>query len=654
MKYIRFLIAALPVLLLSTLTHAHETGQPHGPEIQAGPQGQARIIVEKEPGANPWTGLDLKNDPRNFQFAIVSDRTGGHRPGVFEDAVRKLNLLQPPFVMSVGDFIEGYTENQDELNRQWTEFLGFTGQLEMPFFYVPGNHDISNPVMAKDWQRRFGRSYYHFVYQDVLFLCLNSEDQKRANISDEQIQYMKAALAANKQVRWTLLFLHEPLWVYEETQAAKRAANPAEAAKPLVGNGWSKLEALLQDRPYTVFAGHFHNYTKYERKNQRYIVLATTGGGSGLRGPAFGEFDHVAWVTMTPEGPRLANLMLSGIWDENVATEKSRALVSELVNSARIVVPTLLTEGDSFNRMDRQLRLVNDADYPLKLHGHFNAHDLSPSPHAIDLTIPPNSVRLIDLKLRSDKPLPSQGMTPLELVSTMTYEVPGQPVMEIKGVQKLVVEKLNTIPRRRSAVVIDGKLNEWKSLPLVCEKPAQIVTFGQSQLQGPQDSSFRFAVEHDDRYLYIAVDTTDDKLVLEPDKEPYFQDDVEVRIDARPETVASQGQGSFQADEELRDILTILMSPGDTADKTNLYARDKLPPGVRAVCVKTPKGHTTEIAVPFEYLNQKQGRPWKTLRINVAATDYDEPGRPSGTYILWRPDWRTKETYPGSGTFKRG
>lgn len=248
-----------------------------------------RIAVQE---VNPWSHLNLNNDPDHFQFAIVTDRTGGHRPGIFEDAIGKLNLLQPEFVMSVGDLIEGYTDQQEVLDTQWREFQGFIGQLETPFFYVPGNHDISNPAMAAEWQRRFGASYYHFVYRDVLFLCLNSEDQQRAHISPEQIEYAARVLAENPRVRWTLVFLHEPLWNYQED------------------TGWAKIEELLKERRHTVFAGHFHTYLKQVRHEANYFVLATTGGGSGLRGPVFGEFDHVVWVTMTDQGPRVANLML--------------------------------------------------------------------------------------------------------------------------------------------------------------------------------------------------------------------------------------------------------------------------------------------------------------------------------------------------------
>ena len=38
-------------------------------------------------GQEPWTSLKLNNDPDQFQFAVVSDRTGGHRDKVFSRAV---------------------------------------------------------------------------------------------------------------------------------------------------------------------------------------------------------------------------------------------------------------------------------------------------------------------------------------------------------------------------------------------------------------------------------------------------------------------------------------------------------------------------------------------------------------------------------------
>ena len=68
------------------------------------------------PGAKPWTSESFKNDPKNFQFAVLGDRGGGASPlGTYERAIDQLNWMQPEFVMSVGDFVEGYTADPAEM-----------------------------------------------------------------------------------------------------------------------------------------------------------------------------------------------------------------------------------------------------------------------------------------------------------------------------------------------------------------------------------------------------------------------------------------------------------------------------------------------------------------------------------------------------------
>lgn len=276
----------------------------------------AEFTSDVTTAAKPWTHLNFRNDPDAFQFAIVSDRTGGHREGVFESAVDKLNLLQPEFVITVGDAIEGYTEDGAVLDAQWTEFLGFVNRLEMPFFFVPGNHDNVNPVMREHYRRRFGRDYYAFVYRNVLFMALDSQ-QASPGMGDEQVAWAMQTLRDHPDVRWTLLFMHQPLWLHEEGNVRTTRKSIGAAAS----TGFGAVQQLLEGRPHSVFAGHFHEYIHYERLGQAYTILSATGGSSALRGTAFGEFDHAMWVTMTPEGPRMANLLLEGILPVTVRTE---------------------------------------------------------------------------------------------------------------------------------------------------------------------------------------------------------------------------------------------------------------------------------------------------------------------------------------------
>lgn len=262
---------------------------------------------------NPWTGLDVNHKPQQFQFAIVTDRTGGHRPGIFESAVDKINMLQPEFVLSVGDLIEGGTTDPAVWKAEWAEFEGMVDKLEMPFFYCPGNHDISNLPMSAEWKRKFGRDYYSFRYQDVFFLVLNTEDvpekDKPYQISTAQQRWAIEQIHNSTDARWTFVILHKPTWTYTEKEQ-----DPAKL-------GWLSIEDALEGRSYTVFAGHKHRYAKFQRRGMNYYMLATTGGSTKLEeGIENGRFDHFVWVTMKDDGPVIANILVDGVLPEDVST----------------------------------------------------------------------------------------------------------------------------------------------------------------------------------------------------------------------------------------------------------------------------------------------------------------------------------------------
>ena len=157
-------------------------------------ENRISFVVQEWDGAKPWTGKPIVNDPDEFQFVVISDLHGDNRPGIFEKAVEKINLMNPEFVLSVGDLIDGYTNDEYVVDKQWEAFEKLIGPLGMRFFFVPGNHDVSNDMMTEKWEERFGRSYYHFVYRNVLFLCLNSEDPPSHRMSDAQVEYVAKAL----------------------------------------------------------------------------------------------------------------------------------------------------------------------------------------------------------------------------------------------------------------------------------------------------------------------------------------------------------------------------------------------------------------------------------------------------------------------------
>ncbi|EDM25401.1 probable beta-galactosidase [Lentisphaera araneosa HTCC2155] len=324
--------------------------------INAGTTSDFQVNVKTE--KKPWSHLEFRNDPDNFQFAIVSDRTGSVRPGVFPTALKKLNLLEPEFVITVGDLISGnrHTKKESDLHDMWDEMEGFVSHLDMPFFYLAGNHDNGSPMMQKVWKERFGVERYHFVYKNVLFMCMNAQDDASfaAIIKKDQQEWAKKVLADHPDVRWTFVFIHQPVWKYDEGTPLDEGGWSKEPQE----TGWAVIEEALKGRKHTAFAGHVHQYIRYKQEapQTNYYSLATTGGGSRYRGADFGEFDHAMWVTMTDDGPKLANLVIDGIIPEDVNTpaqELFRAYVNHTAKVLSLDPYKIQIDLEFDNKMDK-------------------------------------------------------------------------------------------------------------------------------------------------------------------------------------------------------------------------------------------------------------------------------------------------------------
>lgn len=282
----------------------------------------------------PWKHENFDDGKNKFTFAIFSDLTGGEREHIFEVAVAQLNLLRPEMIMNVGDLIEGGSEDAAELHRQWDWFDNRADRARSPIFYAGGNHDLTGELTRRVWQARLGPRYYHFVYKNVLFLVLDTEDntvermgeinaarqaavriyktegpeafaktayarmpeRTSGTVGQEQAAYFIKAIAKHPDVRWTFVFIHKPAWQRENEQ------------------NFAAIESALADRPYTVFYGHTHVYRYEKRHGRDYINLATTGGEFF---PKKGQsMDHLVLVTVDDADVTIANLRMDGILDK--------------------------------------------------------------------------------------------------------------------------------------------------------------------------------------------------------------------------------------------------------------------------------------------------------------------------------------------------
>jgi cellulose/xylan binding protein with CBM9 domain/Big-like domain-containing protein len=200
-------------------------------------------------------------------------------------------------------------------------------------------------------------------------------------------------------------------------------------------------------------------------------------------------------------------------------------------------------------------------------------------------------------------------------------------------------------PKTGKAKKIDGKLTDWSKLPIVCTQPEEFRIDGKRVWQGIKDNQFSIGTVYDDKYLYIAVKVTDDEYNSVKEKQPWDQDGIEIRIDARPLKLRSANHGKG----EMKDYLLFAFSPNKKPNAPWLYnPKKKHPEGTKFACVKTKQGFNTEIAIPISYLVKQGGKDWDGFRLNVCIDDKDRDGM---VQIWWKPDWRHGKNYYGSGSF---
>jgi len=583
---------------------------------------------------HPWTNLNFDDKAEDFNFAILADRNGGARTGVFERGVEAVNELRPAFTICVGDLMPGYSEDAAEVHKMRTEMNGILSKMQVPFFYVAGNHDRTTATMAPIYAQDIGPTYYHFIYKNALFLILSTEENltdvaSRSDLSDEEVAYAAKVLQENPSVRWTFVFMHKPLW---------------DQATPLPN--WSKVQDLLKDRKHTVFAGHEHHYGYYQRNGNDYIKLSTTGGGSGLTGPHWGNFDEVVWVAVRSDEPHITNINLDGILKKDVRTEKQELIAAAFnQKNGGLFIDPLWSQNAQFSKGTTTLRVVNTTSETLVIHATFEDKlELKVEPAKVDLTIAPNQTAKQELTVTADK---EEAADELPMIKC-SYDVmakSGDKELPIARRNKaLAVAKIYSCPPAVKPVTVDGRLDEWSELPYT----AKYIMQGQTFYKGPEDANATFDTAYDDKFVYVAIKMTDDSPIAEPTS--FTHESVALQLDARPESERAFG---FAPDDPRGKSLFFLEMWLGAKGEINKLNASMVPEGTQYKAVRDGSTLTAEIAIPVSYLNAQQKKDWQTFRLDVGMQDMDK-GQNARKMIWWQPRWNKDDISPsGSGTFKK-
>lgn len=277
--------------------------------------------------------------PAEIRFAVLGDSQFNF-PGVFERMVHEVNLLRPDFVIQVGDMIQGYQNDAERLRAEWRRFFRQIAPLTMPFYPVPGNHDVITPESLQVYGEVWGTHRYHYSFDwgPAHFIALDSfPDLQTDTIGLKQTVWLLGDLtryaaahgglgSEELKRRSIFVFLHSPMWAYDPV-SQKDAVQE-----------WERIHRVLCRFPVRmVFAGHTHNYSWRERDGITYIVLNSSGFMNELDSRPTGQFHEFIHVSVRGRDIRCAVIEDGSVLPIDTVSEKERHLAAPYLLADRTI-----------------------------------------------------------------------------------------------------------------------------------------------------------------------------------------------------------------------------------------------------------------------------------------------------------------------------
>ena len=334
-------------------------------------------------------GTPVEGEVPRFKFVVIGDLTGGrHSEGtVFTEAIREINLIDPDFVISVGDLIEGYSDSPEQVEAEWDAFEDEIGELNRPFYYVFGNHDATTPVMIDIARDRYKNLYYSFDHRRCHFIVLfsetrNEEGMHQGLVGDRrQIAWLKRDLALHADAVHTFVFFHRP------------EISP-------------EIENLFAERPTTVFTGHHHIYRQFTEGSINTHTLGSTGGRMHEDLYSGGLF-HYMLVTVSGEKVTPAIVRVGAILPNDflsVDQQDKIAAARAAVQNVSLALPEATRPVDG----TLEIEIPNPLPMPIRVTCGWLVKPgtaWTVDPAETELIVEADSVKTVTFRLKTDRPV---------------------------------------------------------------------------------------------------------------------------------------------------------------------------------------------------------------------------------------------------------
>ena len=444
--------------------------------------------------------------PTDFTFIVTGDSQSNRQlvfqTDVFKRMLQEFNLLQPAFVVEVGDLILG--GSADNIPPQWDLFQQTIAACKPPYFPVPGNHDINDAASEQLWLERMGPTRYAFTYGNSRFIVLDSEEVNAPDrLSDEQVAWFKQELESTRASN-IFVFLHQPYWTDE--------ADP-RAGDAVWERRWEYLADIMHGHPVrAVFAGHIHGYRDFGVRDGVHYVIAAGAASLGNGSGPDGHVNHYLLVRVAGEKANWSVIKPGAVLPPDVATNDYAAEMTDirrrLVFCEEIPVPL----GQPLDR-EITIRIENPFDKPFdsslswEVPGGWKVEPLSRDYHV-------DANGKVELAFHVSADGPDAVRFPVPKYKTVYANTKyGQPAD--------IAVDLPMVPVAEAApadgpVKIDGVLDEWKAAKSI---PIDYPSGFEKGRYDPANLSGQCKIMYDDNNLYVSFDIADNDHV-----QPYAGD----------------------------------------------------------------------------------------------------------------------------------
>jgi len=545
----------------------------------------------------------VTEQPRdNFRFVVLADRTNTPNQKAFEMVLKDIERMQPDFVVTVGDLIEGYKDSAGTI-KDWDQTLPALKLLSCPVYLTPGNHDITTPDVRSIFIKKTGRNpYYSFDYQNSHFIVVdNSLVETAGKLDSTQIKWIEKDLKVLKNKAGIYVFMHKPFW-----------ADGVGAGKP------DRLHDLFKKYKVTaVFTGHWHNYASEVYDGIRYVVMGSSGSDIGpAENTSLAVFYQYLWVTVK-DGKSNPVLMRAGNnYEPGYVNLKEEQFAYTIPNKVVFVNGPELIEGKKISSLEATVKINNPTGKPLKTAIIWESgKNWQSDKNNVPVEMAPGDSFKSVFKLKG-----SGALYPLPLMK-MSYPFGRDKVYNLE--MNPNVTRILECPRAKKAPVVDGKFeaNEW----LGAAKASEFCGWdGNPAATDPTQVYFM----HDAENLYIAAvcrDTAMNRLKsfkTVRDDQVYNDDCIGFLFASNKDTVYQMYVNSVSTIWDQR------------IDNTRDDIDEKWNGGFQAKCQTKESEWVMEMMIPLKDVGLQKPDKGAELRMNIRRKQ-----QRNSQSALWVYDW---------------